>query len=168
MASTCYCPDCPEPEPQIEWGLRPVYSNELADIVQLESVRDLINPGKIYIYGNLLLISERYKGVHFFDNSDPISPKPLYFLSILGNLDVAIRNDILYADQGRNIVSINLKTIDSKNIEIERVNNVRYSDYYTFEEPPEKNVYYECPDALLGRVVSWEYDSIYYPCYKGN
>jgi hypothetical protein len=44
------------------------------------------------------LINEFHAGIHIYDNSDPSNPTALSFLPIPGNVDMAIRNDRLYAD----------------------------------------------------------------------
>ncbi|WP_143157232.1 LVIVD repeat-containing protein [Cnuella takakiae] len=60
--------------------------------------RKMERPGKIYQYGAYLLVNELWKGIHVFDNTNPASPRKLGFINILGNVDIAIRNNVLYAD----------------------------------------------------------------------
>ena len=78
---------------------------------QVQPVRDLVNPGKIYYFDHYLLINERNEGIHVIDNSDPANPVKIAFWSIPGNVDMAVRGHYLYADQ-----YINLMTIDIENI----------------------------------------------------
>ena len=56
------------------------------------------NPGKIYIYGQYLLLGDPGKGIHVFDNSDKTNPLAISFVNIPGNVDMAVRGGILYAD----------------------------------------------------------------------
>jgi len=55
-------------------------------------------PGKIYIYGDYLFITEAGKGIHVVDNTNPVFPHFINFINIPGNVDIAINNNILYAD----------------------------------------------------------------------
>ena len=88
----------------------------------------LKNPGKIYFYKNYLLINEAGKGIHFFDISNPSSPKEVIFYSILGNFDMAIRNDLLYADNVIDLLQIDIKDVVKPKI-VKRIEN--YNNQYT-------------------------------------
>ncbi len=67
------------------------------DIVA-ESPRKMKIPGKIYIYGDYLLVNEMSEGIHIIDNSNPSAPVLLSFINIPGNIDLSVNNNILYAD----------------------------------------------------------------------
>jgi len=54
--------------------------------------------GKIYVYGQYLLLGEPGKGIHVFDNSDKTNPVAISFINIPGNMDMAVRDGRLYAD----------------------------------------------------------------------
>ncbi|MDO9154470.1 MAG: hypothetical protein Q7U47_12350 [Paludibacter sp.] len=56
------------------------------------------NYGKICFYNGYLYISESEKGIHIVDNQHPDKPKVIGFIELLGNADLAIRNNMLYAD----------------------------------------------------------------------
>ncbi len=66
--------------------------------VSIAGATSLEKPGKIYVKGNYLFINEIKKGIHIIDNSDPANPKNLSFLKILGNADMAVKGNMLYAD----------------------------------------------------------------------
>jgi hypothetical protein len=70
--------------------------------------KDLAIPAKIYIKGNYLFISEQFKGVHVYDNTDPSAPKNLGFIRIPGCLDMAVKDNTLYADNSTDMVAIDL------------------------------------------------------------
>ncbi len=166
LENCCYDEDCCyDCYPETVWGLRPVYSNALDDIVSLEPPRVISNPSKIYLYKNYLLVNEAQKGVHIIDNSDPRNPIPLNFLQIIGNNDVAVKNGVLYADQFENLVTIHLDSLEnqlSKNRIVDVFENFGFYDVM----PDEPDVYYECPDPSQGVVVDWVSDSVDYPCYS--
>ena len=73
-----------------------------------EAPRELRFPGKIYSYGNLLLINERNEGIHFIDNSDKTDPQAIAYLPLGGNTDFVIRNGILYANHYTDLVSFDV------------------------------------------------------------
>lgn len=95
----------------------PVYINksELPNSVFWANTSvDLKEVGKIYTKGNLLFINELYKGVHIFDNSNPAAPQKIGFLHIAGNVDIAIKNNFLYADNTIDLVVVDLSELPNK------------------------------------------------------
>lgn len=81
---------------------------ELRQAVTSGPTRPLEDPGKLYIKDQYLFIVEVKKGIHIFDNSNPAAPKPISFLSIPGNVDLAVRDNILYADSYIDIVALDI------------------------------------------------------------
>jgi hypothetical protein len=81
---------------------------ELRRDIKPEAPRPLKDAGKIYVYEGYLIINEPEEGLHIVDNRNPKSPVPVAFLPIPGNIDMAIRNNILYADSWVDLVMINL------------------------------------------------------------
>ena len=90
----------------------PVYKSleEIRQHVKVTSPRTLKYPGKIYFYGDYVMINERKEGVHIIDNSNPTNPENISFLEIEGNVDMAVKDGYLYADN-----YIDLLTIDIRN-----------------------------------------------------
>ncbi len=84
--------------------------DELKESVFFKSAQDFKNPGKIYVYNQYILIVDLFKGVHVIDNSTPESPFKTGFIHIPGCMDVAVRNDILYADNSVDLVAIDLSS----------------------------------------------------------
>jgi hypothetical protein len=56
------------------------------------------NYGKICFYNGFLFISEAETGIHIIDDRDPAKPDYVGFIELLGNADLAIRDNLLYAD----------------------------------------------------------------------
>lgn len=77
--------------------------------VKAENPRSLVRPGKIYVKGNYLFINEIKEGIHVIDNSNPASPKFVSFINIPGNGDIAVRDNILFADSYSDLVSLDIK-----------------------------------------------------------
>jgi hypothetical protein len=162
-----YFEDCEPYETWVESGFAPVYSNDIAELVRFEGPQKLRNPGKIYVYQNLLLINDLYEGVHIYENSNPASPQNLGFIRIKGSADVAFRNGILYADQGPHLVSVRVQDLEG-GLRIARTTNVfdNHNTYYNSAQPPGENIYYACPTLDSGIVIDWVEREIEWPCYK--
>jgi hypothetical protein len=64
--------------------------------------------GKIYIYQDFLFVNAPGKGVHVVDNADPTDPKPLGFITIPGNYDIAIKSGMLYVDHATDLVALQI------------------------------------------------------------
>lgn len=99
-------------------------------------------PGKIYLIDSFLLVSDVNQGVHILDNTDPKAPKPLAFLKILGNHDIAVRNNILYADSFIDLLAIDIANKAEPKL-VQRIEDV-------FPWDP----------ASWFDLQAWEYDSI--------
>lgn len=88
----------------------PVYKAkaEVLDEIGSQAPQSLVNPGKIYAYGRLLFVNELNKGVHIINNADPAHPVNQAFINIPGNVDIAVRSGILYADIFTDLLSIDI------------------------------------------------------------
>jgi hypothetical protein len=103
----------------------PIYKSvdEIRQPISFESARELKNPGKIYLYHSFILVNEQLEGIHIFDNSNPSNPVNLGFLKIQGNLDMAIKNNMLYADSYIDLLTIDLSNPLNATL-VDRDNNV--------------------------------------------
>jgi len=88
----------------------PVYVtlDDIRKDIQIEAPRALKNPGKIYFYQNYILLNEHREGLHVIDNQDPANPQKLAFIKIPGNMDMAVKDNILYADNYIDLLSIDI------------------------------------------------------------
>lgn len=116
-----------------------MFRSELEKNVKLEGPRTIFNPGKIYLKENLIFINEKYQGIHVVDNTNPENPLAIAFLSIDGCIDIAVKNNVLYADNAVDLIAIKLNE-NLTGIEVtQRIKNV-------FPEPVS-------PD---GRGLNWK------------
>jgi len=78
----------------------PIYKSleDIRNEVGLEETRELCNPGKMFLYGSYIYVNDIRKGIHIIDNSNPSAPAGIAFLNIPGNVDIAVKDNILYAD----------------------------------------------------------------------
>lgn len=107
----------------------PVYKtyDEFRVTPTVSQAKTLKNPGKIYLFGNLLLINEVDEGVHVIDNADPASPNPIAFIDIPGNVDIAMSGNILYADNYIDLLAIDISDIN--NIRLQKRVNDAFPNY---------------------------------------
>ncbi len=54
--------------------------------------------GKISYYQGYLFMSEPGKGIHIINNQNPSNPHAVGYIELLGNADLSVRNNLLYAD----------------------------------------------------------------------
>ena len=114
--------------------------------VEFQEPRPLKNVGKIYFYNRFLFINELNKGIHIINNSNPAAPVQVGFLNIVGNVDMAISGNILYADSYTDLLVIDMTTVASPQL-LQRIDN-------TFNKQIFGNNGYADPD--YGIVVGWE------------
>lgn len=147
----------------------PVYMtyDELRSGVQTESSRPIENPGKIYFKDDYLFVNETMKGVHVLNVADPSNPTELTFISIPGNVDISIKDDVLYADSYVDLVAVDVSDLS----DIKEVGRIEDIFPYTV---PEYDTEYRLAevDQDKGVVVEWEIKEVkekveqhYYPIY---
>ena len=88
----------------------PIYVtvDDIRKDIQVEAPRPLKQPGKIYFYQNYILLNDFREGLHVIDNQDPANPQKLAFIKIPGNMDMAVKDNILYADNYIDLLSIDI------------------------------------------------------------
>lgn len=88
----------------------PVYKTrqEVLASVKNGPAQTVNTPGKIYLYDRYIFLNEFNKGVHIIDNSDPTAPKTKAFINIPGNIDIAVKGNILYADMFADLLTIDI------------------------------------------------------------
>ncbi|HXS56492.1 MAG TPA: hypothetical protein VN726_10240, partial [Hanamia sp.] len=70
--------------------------------------QEVKNPGKIVIRGRYIFLNEVDKGIHVIDNSNASSPKNVAFIDMPGNMDLAVKGNILYADLYTDLVTLDI------------------------------------------------------------
>lgn len=147
----------------------PVYLSytDLRSAVKITSARELNNPGKIYFKDNFIFINEIMEGVHVYDVSDPKSPQNKGFIEIPGNVDIAIKDNTLYADSYVDLVAIDVSSISA----IKEVGRSEKVFPYTLPTYDTKYPLAQI-DETKGVVTKWEIKSVrqeleerYYPVY---
>jgi len=147
-------------------GNVPVYMgfDEFRNSVKFKIAENMVKTGKIYFYNNYVFINELYKGVHIINNADPTNPQNIGFIEILGNVDISVRGNFLFADSYVDLVVLDISDINNP-VEVERVKNAFPNSF-----PATNTSYPIAPvDATKGVVVDWtienvtvKYDNDYY------
>lgn len=88
----------------------PVYrtKDQVRANIKNNSSREIERPGKIYIRGNYIFLNEIDRGIHIIDNTNKSAPRNIAFIDIPGNLDMAVKGNILYADLYTDLVAIDI------------------------------------------------------------
>ncbi|MCK5538417.1 MAG: hypothetical protein KAI79_16440, partial [Bacteroidales bacterium] len=150
----------------------PIYMSyeDLREAVKITSSRDLENTGKIYFKDGYIFVNEELKGIHIIDNQNPTNPQNIGFIEIPGNVDIAVKNDILYADSYIDLVAIDISDVANP-IVVKRV-----EDVFPYTTPVPENEDYRVAkiDEEKGVVIDWEIKKVrqemeysYYPVYYG-
>ena len=144
-------------------GYAPVY----VPLAELEDIRGLPpqplrNPGRILIWQNYLLVNELYEGVHIIDNENPANPVQIGFIKILGNVEIGLKDNVLFADNYTDLITIDLTNFGNLTVS-SRLEDVFEPALF----PPVTDTYFQCADTFQGIVVGWEFTELTNPqCYR--
>jgi hypothetical protein len=135
----------------------PVYMSyeDLRSAVKDTMPGEISQPGKIYLYGDYILVNEVRKGIHVVNNANPANPEVISFIKIPGNIDMAIKNNILYADSYVDLVAIDISDLNN----IREV--ARFEDRFSWSLPP-----YEAGTRVglvvesEGVVIGWNVEEV--------
>ena len=136
----------------------PVYLSyaALREAVRTTAPRALEDVGRVYLYEDFLFLNARNEGVHVVDNADPANPRPVSFIEIPGNTELAIRDGVLYADSYVDLVAIELGSFGAGPVEVSRQTDIFPWDPY--QNVPAGTRLFPEPDPALGVVVGVEGD----------
>jgi hypothetical protein len=123
---------------------------DLHNSFKVASGQEIVHPGKIYFKDHFIFINEYQKGIHVVDNSNPESPVIIKFIEIPGSVDMAIKDDILYADSYVDLVAVDISNMNDIR-EVKRIENV-----FPYMVPACDNGVVENVDISKGVVVGWK------------
>lgn len=120
----------------------PVYrtTEEVRANIKSNAPKEITRAGKLYIRGKYIFLNEVDKGIHIIDNANPVSPKNVAFIDIPGNMDMAVKGDVLYADAYTDLISIDIS--DPLNVRTTKIveNAFPYRQYYGYFYADESKV----------------------------
>lgn len=143
---------CKDKIEQVYTVNEPVYLsyNDLHNSFKVADGQQIVHPGKIYFKDNYIFVNEYQKGIHVIDNTDPEAPQIIKFIEIPGSVDMAIRDNILYADSYIDLVAIDISNLDDIR-EVKRIQNV-----FPYMIPDCENGIVEGVDQNQGVVVGYK------------
>ena len=147
-------------------GYKPVYvPKDEAKVIKTLPPQDIKTQGKIYVKDQYIFIGDVNLGIHVIDNSDPRNPIKIAFIQIYGNHDIAIKDDILYADNMEDLIALNINSIQNPTL-VKRLEGVYELPNQYYPENLPYHSYFECADPAKGYIVGWIPDIIEKPeCY---
>ncbi|MCE5179038.1 MAG: hypothetical protein LLF81_07845 [Porphyromonadaceae bacterium] len=129
-------------------------ASEFRSTVSVEMPKPIEKQGKIVFFNGYLYISQPEKGIHVIDNRNPSSPRNVAFIELLGNADMQVRNNILYADSYVDLVWFDI-TDPAK-----PVYKGRKEEVFPLAFPPTENGfsidYEKSMDRKNGIVIGWK------------
>lgn len=87
--------------------------------------------GKMAFYKNYIFVNDLDKGILVIDNSSPTSPKPIKYYEIMGNKDITIKDNVLYADSYIDLLAIDISNIEAPTLVSREKNTFKGSYGYT-------------------------------------
>ncbi|MCW3127668.1 MAG: hypothetical protein JWO03_3326 [Bacteroidetes bacterium] len=108
--------------------------DDLVKQVKTGPATPLRNVGKIYLSGHFIFVNEVKQGIHVIDNSNPSAPQNVAFINIPGNIDMAVKDNILYADCYIALLSLNISNPSNPTL-VSSVNDALPPLYSTYADP---------------------------------
>lgn len=129
-------------------------AGEFRSAVDVKEPQSIEKQGKIVFYNSYLYISQPQKGIHVIDNRDPSNPRNVAFIDLLGNADMQVRDNMLYADSYVDLVWFDV------NDPARPVYKGRKEEVFPYAYPPTENEfgidYAKSMDRKNGIVVGWK------------
>jgi hypothetical protein len=127
--------------------------------------------GKIYFKDDYIFVNEVNEGIHVVDNRNPVNPVKVAFYTIPGNVDIAIRGNVLFVDSYIDLVAIDITDIFNPS-EIARLENV-FPEVLPIIEDKSLPLAWQEIDRTKGVIVGWkkksytaEKDEYYHPWWR--
>lgn len=141
-----------------------------ANNIGFDTIQPVKNIGKVLANDKYLLVGELKKGIHVFDNRNPNNPVNAFYIRIPANTDFILKDNFLIADNGYDLVSINVRVIeeiiDNKRLvsQLKRYGSSNFFEVIRIRDkqfrfpqfPIERNIFYDCSDTTKGFVIEWE------------
>lgn len=85
--------------------------------------KPIAKPAGVYAFNQYLLLLEQNVGINIVDNSAPENPVSISFIQLLSNTHVVVKNNVILADNGVDLISIDISDIEEPVI-TNRIENV--------------------------------------------
>lgn len=134
-------------------GAAPVYSFLTPDEIRNDELNSSDSLGVLFFHEQYVLVSETNKGIHVVNNENPASPQKVAFWSVPGIKDFSIKDRFLFAENGRDLLTIDISNMDA--IFLHDINENIHSDENLLF-PKEYTGWFECVDEERGTILRWE------------
>jgi len=116
----------------------------------------IVNGGKIALFNNKLFMVEQGQGIHVVNYTNPALPVKERFIKVPGCYEVSMKNGYLIANNGPDLVSLDISNADSV-VVVNRLTNVFKSLQESNSIPPNavSGDYFECVDISKGIISKW-------------
>lgn len=160
------CNPAPETDFDVE-GYKPIYiSKTNAFVIKKENPTAIKNAGKIYVKDNYLFITEKNKGIHVINYTNPSSPVNESFITVYGCDNMSIKDNYMFVDNVNDLVVLD---ISEQNVaEVKRIKNA-FPKKYQMTPTVSINsevVWFECVDTTKGVLIGWEKMQLHNPKCK--
>jgi len=152
---------CDDDEPKGEYTeylvAKPIVMSqaEFSESVDVIAPRPIEESGKIYTYKDYIFVNDKYQGIHVINNANPQQPVKIGFIRIIGNVDISIKDDYLYADSLTDLVVLDISDINTIN-QVARLKNVLNNNQGFFPFEADVVEYDEFNNIGDGILVGWE------------
>ncbi len=131
----------------------PVYLKpSFATDIKIDSPKNTVAAGKIYVYGRYLFQNDINNGIHIIDIIDRANPKKIAFINVPLSTEIAVKGNYLYTNNLADMLTFDISSPANPVLK-SRIKDVFPSVNQTY--PPFTNTYFECADASKGIVVKW-------------
>ncbi|MFZ1751554.1 MAG: hypothetical protein WAU01_15250 [Saprospiraceae bacterium] len=164
--SSCLRDSCVEQRTFVQYTPVTLTKAQFRKNIEAQAVRPLENPGKMYFYENFLFINEQGKGIHIYDLTDEKNPQKMSFYDIPGNFDIAVKDNILYADNVIDLIALDISNINApklvKRIEDyqDRYKNFDPQQYYAYSVKSNETTVLDCNNPNFNNQFFWEGDLV--------
>jgi len=148
---TAYCKDTANWFHSVQYV--PLYQDREVFVSRIHSMTDtvaLLNPGKLMTLGTWKFVTDVNRGVHIYDDKNPTQPKEVAFLNVPGVLDIALKNNTLYANAYNALVAIDIT--DPTHASVQKFVPNAFPTVYSYGGP--------LMDSLGNVAVAWRADTL--------
>lgn len=143
-----------DPSDLVTEGMVPVYiSFDDFSFIKSNAPQPYTQLGKIVTTGDYIYLNEINKGIHVVNNSQPNDPVKEYYWSIPGNKEFTLVDGVLYADNGKHLLVIDISKPDA--IVLVKVIKDQYDPGLLEEYPRNYQGWFECYDPSKGIIFDW-------------
>lgn len=126
------------------------------DYPAISEPREIDNAGKIYVYGDTLLVLEKGQGLHIVNNTDKSNPINTGFIKILGNTDLAVKDAHLYVDSFTDLVVMDINNIDNISTVFRKQDIFPYAPHDSLSDADKAKVHCPAPSDQDQLVIGYE------------